>query len=89
MIADEQSTKTFLDFFVEQALREDVGEGDHTSQACIPADARSRARLLVKDPGVLAGVEVARHIFQKVDPGARLDVFIEDGKAVSAGDWIG
>ncbi|MCB0588620.1 MAG: carboxylating nicotinate-nucleotide diphosphorylase [Phaeodactylibacter sp.] len=75
-----------MDFFVEQALREDVGEGDHTSQACIPADARSRARLLVKDPGVLAGVEVARHIFQKVDPGARLDVFIEDGKAVSAGE---
>ncbi|MCO6488756.1 MAG: carboxylating nicotinate-nucleotide diphosphorylase [Phaeodactylibacter sp.] len=86
MIADEQSTKTFLDFFVDNALKEDVGEGDHTSQACIPADARSRARLLIKDPGVLAGVEVARHIFRKVDPTARLDVFFNDGQAVSAGD---
>lgn len=86
MIADEQRTKTFLDFFVDNALREDVGEGDHTSQACIPADARSRARLLIKDPGVLAGVEVARHIFYKVDPAARLDVFCGDGAAVSAGD---
>ena len=86
MIADEQSTKTFLDFFVDNALKEDVGEGDHTSQACIPADARSRARLLIKDPGVLAGVEVARHIFRKVDSTARLDVFFNDGQAVSAGD---
>ena len=86
MIADEQSTKTFLDFFVENALKEDVGEGDHTSQACIPADARSRAQLLIKDPAVLAGVEVAQHIFNRVDPTARLDIFLEDGKAVSAGD---
>ncbi|MCO6481138.1 MAG: carboxylating nicotinate-nucleotide diphosphorylase [Phaeodactylibacter sp.] len=86
MIADEQRTKTFLDFFVENALKEDVGTGDHTSQACIPADSRSRARLLIKDPGVLAGLEVARHIFQKVDPTAKLEVFLEDGNAMSAGD---
>ncbi|MCB0546364.1 MAG: carboxylating nicotinate-nucleotide diphosphorylase [Phaeodactylibacter sp.] len=86
MIAEEQSTKTFLDFFVENALKEDVGTGDHTSLACIPADGRSRARLLIKDPGVLAGVEVARHIFHRVDPTASLDVYFEDGKAVSAGD---
>ncbi|MCB0557325.1 MAG: carboxylating nicotinate-nucleotide diphosphorylase [Lewinellaceae bacterium] len=86
MIADEQSTKTFLDFFVENALKEDVGEGDHTSQACIPADARSRAQLLIKDPAVLAGVEAAQYIFNKVDPSARLAIFVEDGMAVSAGD---
>ena len=86
MIADEKRTKTFLDFFVENALREDIGEGDHTSRACIPADARCRARLLIKDPGVLAGIEVARHIFQKVDPASRMSVFVEDGKAVSAGE---
>ncbi len=86
MIADEQRTKTFLDFFVENALKEDVGTGDHTSQACISADSRSRARLLIKDPGVLAGVEVARHIFHKVDPTAKLEVFLEDGSAISAGE---
>jgi len=85
MIADEQSTKTYLDFFVENALKEDVGEGDHTSLACIPAGSRSRAKLLVKDPGVLAGVEVARYIFNKVDPSARMDVFFNDGSPVSAG----
>ena len=86
MMASEQSVKDFLDFFVGYALQEDVGPGDYTSMACIPADSRSRAKLFVKDPGVLAGVEVARHIFHRVDPSARLDIFKKDGEAVSRGD---
>ena len=86
MIAEESTIKAYLDEFVERALKEDVGEGDHTSQACIPADARSRAKLLVKDPAVIAGVEVAKRIFKRVDPDAEFNVMIEDGQAVSLGD---
>lgn len=85
MIAEEATTKVYLDSFVRQALHEDVGVGDHTSRACIPEQSRSRARLLVKDPGVLAGVEVARHIFRYVDPDSSLKVFLDDGAAVSEG----
>lgn len=85
MIAEEAATQVYLDSFVQQALHEDVGVGDHTSMACIPEASRSRARLLVKDPGVLAGVGVARHIFHYVDPDASLDVFLDDGQAVSEG----
>ena len=75
-----------LDVFTEVALREDVGDGDHTSQACIPEDSVSRAKLLVKDAGVLAGVAVAKHIFHKVDESAKFYQFIEDGASVGFGD---
>ena len=75
-----------IENFIISALKEDVGEGDHTSLACIPADKISKARLLVKDPGIIAGVDIARQIFANVDPTIKFDQFIEDGKAVSFGD---
>jgi nicotinate-nucleotide pyrophosphorylase (carboxylating) len=75
-----------LDEFIERALLEDIGSGDVTSLACIDPESSSKARLLVKDPGVLAGVAVAKRIFEKVDATARFEQFIEDGKAVSYGD---
>jgi nicotinate-nucleotide pyrophosphorylase (carboxylating) len=77
-----------LDAFIVEALKEDIGDGDHTSLACIPGDKIDTARLLVKDPGVIAGVEVARKIFEKVDPTARFEVFIQDGKDVNIGDIV-
>lgn len=80
--------KETLHQFVEAAIREDVGSGDHTSLACIPADSRSKARLLVKDIGVIAGVEVARSIFMQLDPGATFEVFIQDGDDVFVGDEV-
>jgi len=86
MIAEEATIKSYLDEFVERSLQEDVGDGDHTSLACIPENDRSRAHLLVKDPGVLAGVEVARRIFKRVDDSAHFTVIKDDGKAVSYGD---
>lgn len=82
----DKETQQYLDSFIEQALAEDVGSGDHTSQACIPADAQSKAKLLVKDPGILAGVAIAERIFQKVDPNARFELHMEDGAAMSYGD---
>ncbi|MEL6866711.1 MAG: carboxylating nicotinate-nucleotide diphosphorylase [Bacteroidota bacterium] len=84
-------TETFQDMallqdFIIKGLVEDVGEADHTSEACIPADNRSRARLLVKDAGVIAGVELAKEIFNHVDPNSIFERKINDGESVSFGD---
>ena len=78
--------KTLLEQFVTQALAEDVGEGDHTSLACIPSEARNKAVLKVKDEGVIAGIAVAEYILKRVDPSAIFTQKIEDGTAVSFGD---
>ncbi len=72
--------------FITRAIYEDVHEGDHTSLACIPAENRNRAKLLVKQEGVLAGVELAKRIFKHLDPSASIEVFIEDGVSVQYGD---
>lgn len=77
---------SLVEEFITRGLQEDVGEGDHTSLACIPSDSRSQARLFVKDPGVIAGVEMARQILLRLDPQARITVLIEDGQPVSYGD---
>lgn len=79
---------TMLQDFIRTALAEDVGDGDHTSLSTIPAEARRRARLLVKDTGVLAGVEVALAIFEEVDPAFEVDVLIEDGTEIKPGDIV-
>ena len=75
-----------LDKFIDLALEEDLGDGDHTSLACIPSDAEGKAKLLVKDNGILAGVEVARAVFSKVDPELCFQVLIEDGTKVEYGN---
>ncbi len=75
-----------LNVFIAQGFLEDVRDGDHTSLACIPADKRDKARLLVKDNGILAGVEVAKKIFMFADPTANIEVFINDGEEVKHGD---
>ena len=85
MISKEQFEKE-LDIIITNALREDVGDGDHSSLACIPEDATGTAQLLVKDEGVLAGVEFARRVFERVDPGLTLEVLIPDGSVVKYGD---
>lgn len=87
MISTPDETVTAqLDAFILQGLAEDTGSGDHTSLACIPADSRSNAYLLIKEPGVLAGVEVARRTFELVAPDAVFIQHIEDGSDVSAGE---
>ncbi|MGB0863566.1 MAG: carboxylating nicotinate-nucleotide diphosphorylase [Saprospiraceae bacterium] len=75
-----------LQQFIERGFYEDVRDGDHTSLACIPSDKRDKARLLVKDKGILAGVEVAIQIFKHADPTAKIDLFIKDGTPVKFGD---
>ncbi len=78
--------ETHLDDFIDRALLEDAPQGDHTSLACISPDARCRANLLVKDAGILAGLEVAQRIFEKVDENSQFALFMEDGKHASYGD---
>lgn len=78
--------KLLLQDFIVNALHEDIQDGDHTSQACIPSDQVSRAKLLVKDAGVIAGVEIAEVIFRYLDPKAEIDVQIPDGTAIEYGD---
>ncbi|MEZ4909763.1 MAG: carboxylating nicotinate-nucleotide diphosphorylase [Saprospiraceae bacterium] len=72
--------------FIIAGLEEDVMSGDHTSLACIPIEDRSRAKLLVKEPGVIAGIEVAKAIFEYVDPTSSLEILIKDGQDVVFGD---
>lgn len=71
---------------IQNALREDIGEGDHSALACIPADAKGFAKLLVKDTGIIAGVELAEMICKAVDPDLQFETFIKDGSAVKFGD---
>ena len=85
MITEEQFGHE-LAIIIENAIREDVGNGDHSSLACIPPSAKGKAQLLVKDQAVIAGVDFARRVFDFVDPGITMDVFIEDGAEVDHGD---
>lgn len=74
--------------FIRLALAEDVGDGDHTSLSTIPADAEKRARLLVKEAGILAGVDVAKAIFAEVDPALVVDLLLLDGDTIKPGDVV-
>lgn len=75
-----------LKAFIEKALIEDVGPGDYTSQACIPKGSRNKAHLLVKDVGVIAGVDFAQHIFELLDPEVTFQKLIADGSDIKEGD---
>ncbi len=75
-----------LDRIIEQALAEDLGDGDHTSLATIPANAAGKAELLIKEEGIFAGGLVGRKVFEALDPDLRVQVLIPDGTRVSRGD---
>jgi nicotinate-nucleotide pyrophosphorylase (carboxylating) len=87
MISDSQF-KNELELLIANAIREDVGTGDYSSLACIPASAKGKAKLLVKEDGIIAGVAFAKMIFDYVDAGLQLETFIEDGTAVKKGDVV-
>lgn len=85
MISREQFQKE-IDLIIANAIREDVGDGDHSSLACIPENARGKAKLMVKDTGIIAGVEFARQVFSYVDSEMDMEVRIADGEKVNYGD---
>ena len=77
-----------LDKFIDEALIEDVGPGDYTSESCIPANIRDTARLIVKDDGVICGVKIAKYIFERIDPTSVFKEMIADGSEVNFGDVV-
>ncbi len=87
MISEAQFTKE-IELIIANAIREDVGDGDHTSLSCIPETAIGKAKLLVKDNGVIAGVEFAKAVFKYVDADLQIETLIEDGSAVKYGDIV-
>jgi nicotinate-nucleotide pyrophosphorylase (carboxylating) len=87
MISPKQFEKE-LDIIISNAIREDVGDGDHSSLACIPNDAKGKAKLLVKEAGIIAGVEMAKRIFRYVDAELKVETLINDGETVKYGDVV-
>jgi nicotinate-nucleotide pyrophosphorylase (carboxylating) len=87
MISEAQF-QSELALIIQNGIREDIGSGDYSSLACIPASATGKAKLLVKDEGVIAGVAFAKMIFNYVDPHLQIDTFIEDGTHVKHGDVV-
>ncbi len=79
-------TSDFLKTFIQQAIREDIGEGDHSSLSTIPEDLEGRAKLRIKEEGIIAGLELAHDIFLQIDPDLRLEFFIQDGEQVKVGE---
>lgn len=74
--------------FLQRAFSEDIGDGDHTTLSSIPEDAVGKSRLIIKEDGVVAGVDVAKEVFRYFDPNLRIEVFIEDGSEVHVGDIV-
>ena len=80
------SVNELEDALIDLAFAEDIGDGDHTTLCCIPEDAMGKSHLLIKEDGILAGVDVAREVFHRFDPTMLMEVFMEDGAHVKKGD---
>jgi nicotinate-nucleotide pyrophosphorylase (carboxylating) len=77
---------SYLDCFIDTALNEDIGDGDHTSLACIPFNAVGKAQLLIKEEGILSGVQIANRIFNKLNPDIKIEIYKQDGDHVAPPD---
>lgn len=75
-----------IDKIISNAIQEDIGNGDHTTMACIPANAKGKAKLLIKEKGILAGVAIAKKVFEQIDPEILVETLIKDGAEVENGD---
>ncbi len=87
MISQAQFQKE-IELIISNAVREDVGEGDHSSLACIPKEAQGKAKLLVKDDGIIAGVDFAKQVFNYIDPELKMEILIKDGESVQKRDIV-
>lgn len=76
------------DRLIDLAFAEDIGDGDHTTLCCIPADAYGESKLLIKEEGIFAGVEIAKEVFRRFDPTMEVEVYIQDGAHVKPGDIV-
>jgi len=84
----EKKYEPFVQDLIELAIAEDIGDGDHTSLSTIPADQRGRMKLLVKQDGIIAGVEIAEMVFKRLDPSMKFEKLIDDGTPVKVGDIV-
>ncbi|WP_109832801.1 carboxylating nicotinate-nucleotide diphosphorylase [Reichenbachiella versicolor] len=84
----EYLTEETIAAFIDNALREDVGDGDHSTLSSIPQGAQRKANMLVKSDGIIAGIELAKWIFHRLDSGLKLEIFNEDGDTVTIGDIV-
>ena len=84
----KQEYKKFVDDLIELAIREDIGDGDHSSLSSIPENEQGRMKLLVKQNGIIAGVEIAEIILKRLDPSVKFEKLIEDGTPVNIGDIV-
>lgn len=75
-----------IDRLIDLAFAEDIGDGDHTTLSTIPAEAQGKQHLLVKQPGIIAGIDMARRVFERLDPNLKMTQMIEDGTRVKPGD---
>ena len=82
------SVEELNDRLIDLAFAEDIGDGDHTTLCCIPADAYGESKLLIKEEGIFAGVEIAKEVFRRFDPTMEVKVYIEDGAHVKPGDIV-
>ncbi|NPA44789.1 MAG: carboxylating nicotinate-nucleotide diphosphorylase [Chlorobi bacterium] len=76
----------YINQLIDLAIAEDIGDGDHSSLSCIPDDAQGKVKLLVKEEGILAGVEITKEVIKRVDPNLKMEVFINDGAKIKYGD---
>ncbi len=76
----------FIDKLIDLAIAEDIGDGDHSSLSCIPETEQGKVKLLVKEEGILAGVEITKEIIRKIDPDLKMEVFLKDGTKIKPGD---
>ncbi|MDO5525034.1 MAG: carboxylating nicotinate-nucleotide diphosphorylase [Prevotella sp.] len=80
------SVDELVDQLIDLSFAEDIGDGDHTTLCCIPADSMGRSQLLIKEDGILAGVEIAKEVFRRFDPEMKVEVLMGDGSRVKKGD---
>lgn len=81
-----KTKEELIDQLLDLSFAEDIGDGDHTTLSTIPANAIGRQQLIIKEPGIIAGVDVARKVFHRFDPSLKMTVFINDGAKVNPGD---
>ena len=86
LILHMYSVDELEDRLIDLAFAEDIGDGDHTTLCCIPEDAMGKSHLLIKEDGILAGVEVAKRVFGRFDPTLKVEVLMGDGSKVKRGD---
>ena len=82
----DMDVKELVDRLIDLSFAEDIGDGDHTTLCCIPAEAMGKSHLLIKEDGILAGIEVAKEVFHRFDPEMQVEVLMQDGARVKKGD---